>query len=255
MPSHLFITDCHANPEHNNDRADWLGKLIFDLRPDVVVNGGDTADMSSLCSYDRGKRSFQGRTYSADISSHNDFQSRLWSPYRRAKKKLPRRITLIGNHEQRIDRDIDLQPELDGVVSYKDLDLERYYDTIVPYSGSTPGGIIVDGIYYAHYLVSGISGRPIGGENSAASILSKRYTSCCVGHSHLVDWSVKTRADGKKIMGLVGGCMIDYDMSYAGDSARLWWRGVTLLQNVEDGQYDPKFISLKSIKKEYSKKK
>lgn len=254
MKSLLFLTDAHSNPEHNNERATWLGRLIFDLRPDIVVNGGDTADMSSLCSYDRGKRSFQGRTYAADIASHNDFQDRLWHSYRRAKKRLPRRITLIGNHEQRIDRAIDVQPELEGVISYRDLDLERYYDTVIPYSGSTPGGLIIDGIYFSHYLVSGISGRPIGGENSASAILSKRYTSCCVGHSHLVDWSVKTRADGQKIMGLSGGCVIDYDMPYAGDSARLWWRGVTLLKNLENGSYDPTFISLNQIKKEYKQR-
>lgn len=253
MKNHLFITDVHAHPDHNNQRADWLGKLIFDLRPDVVVMGGDQADMPSLCSYDRGKKSFQGRTYTADITAHNDFQERMWRQYRKAKKRLPRRVVLIGNHEQRIDRAIDVQPELEGVISYADLDLERYYDTVVPYSGSTPGGIILDGIYYAHYVVSGVSGRPVGGEHSASSLLAKRYTSCSVGHSHIVDWSVKTRADGSKIMGLVGGCMIDYDMPYAGDSARLWWRGVTLLKNVQDGMYDPQFISLDAIKKQYKK--
>ncbi len=248
---HLFITDAHAKPGSSNVRADYLGKLILELRPDVVVDGGDTADMPSLCSYDKGKKSFQGRTYQADIAAHNDFQDRLWHPIRKAKKKLPRRIRLIGNHEQRIDRAVEYQSELDGVISYRDLDLEKYYDTIVPYSGSTPGGIVIDGIYYAHYLVSGVSGRPISGENPASALLNKRFSSCSVGHSHVVDWSVKTRANGSKIMGLVGGCLIDYPMSYAGDSAKIWWRGVTICHNVEDGCYDPQFVSLDTLKQKY----
>lgn len=248
---HLFITDCHAHPDHNNNRADWLGQLIVECRPDVVIEGGDGGDFPSLCSYDKGKRSFQGRTYQADVAAHNDFQDRLWHPSRRAKKKLPRRIKLVGNHEQRIDRAVEVQPELDGVISYRDLDWEKYYDTIIPYSGSTPGGIVLDGIYYSHYLVSGISGRPISGENPGASLLGKRYSSCSVGHSHVVDWAVKTRANGSKIMGLVGGCMIDYPMSYAGDSQRLWWKGVTICHNVENGMYDPQFVSLDTLKQKY----
>ena len=45
---HLCTPDVHAHPDFNNDRADWLGKLILDLKPDVVVNIGDAADPTSL---------------------------------------------------------------------------------------------------------------------------------------------------------------------------------------------------------------
>lgn len=251
MTVHLFITDCHAHPEHDNDRAILAGKFIAELRPDVVVVGGDTADFPSLCSYDKGKKSFHGRTFQADVDSHNDFQERLWHYPRRAKKKLPRRVTLIGNHEQRIERAIELQPELEGVISYDALELDRYYDTVIPYNGSTPGGIELDGVYYAHYLVSGISGRPISGEHHAAALLSKRFASCSVGHSHTADYSIKTQVNGNKIMGLVGGCFQDYDAPFAGESNKLWWRGLIVKRNVYRGQYDVEFVSLDQLKKRY----
>lgn len=250
---HLFITDIHAQPGKNNDRAFLLGKLICELRPDVVIVGGDTGDFPSLCSYDKGKKQFQGRTYQQDVAAHNDFQDKMWHEAKKRKKKLPRRVTLIGNHEQRIERAIDVQPELEGVISYRDLDLDKYYDTCVPYTGSTPGGVSIDGVYYAHYLVSGSSGRPISGENHASSLLSKRYSSCSVGHSHGVDYSVKTQNDGNKLMGLVGGCFIDYALDYAGEANKLWWRGVTIKRNVERGMYDVEFVSLASLKKRYTK--
>jgi len=31
----------------------------------------------------------------------------------------------------------------------------------------------------------------------------------------------------------------------------MWWRGLVYLRNVEDGIYDPEFISIESLRKEY----
>lgn len=250
---HLIIPDPHATPGKSNRRAEWIGRLINDVKPDVVVNLGDTADMASLCSYDRGKKSFIGRTYAKDIEVHGDFQERLWNTVRKSKRKLPRRVTLIGNHEQRIDRAIETQPELEGVIGYGDLCLDKFYDDVVHYEGSTPGSIEIDGIAYAHYMVSGVSGRPISGEHSAYSLLTKTFSSCVVGHSHVLDYCVRTRQDGTKIMGLVAGCYQEHDSDYAGEANKLWWRGVCVLNNVDNGVYDLQTISLASIKKEYAR--
>ena len=252
---YLVIPDQHAHPEYHNERANWIGELIKETRPDVVVNMGDAADMSSLCSYDKGKKDFQGRTYRKDIDSHLDFQDRIWSTVRKSKKKLPRRIFLHGNHENRIAKTIQIQPELENTISFDDLDLETWYDTIVPYSGGTPGSIILDGIRFAHYLVSGSMGRPIGGEHHAHSLLTKTHYSCVVGHSHLFDHCIRTKGDGKKILGLVAGCYQDYDSSYAGESCLYWSRGLLLLNSVENGVYDLQSISLDKLRKTYGGKR
>lgn len=249
---YVVIPDQHATPKQNNDRARWVGEFIKDTKPDVVVNMGDMADMSSLCSYDKGKKSFQGRTYQADINSHIDFQEKLWQPVKKAKKKLPRRITLIGNHEERIARAIENQSELDGVIGYDDLELREWYDTIVPYNGSTPGAIILDGITFAHYIISGISGRPISGEHHAHSLLTKTHSSCVVAHSHLFDYCQRTRADGTKIKAVVAGCLIDYPMDFAGNACGLWDSGVVVLHNVDRGNFDLQWISLNRLKEEYA---
>lgn len=208
--------------------------------------------MHSFCSYDKGKKSFQGRTYKADIDVHHDFQDRVWNTVRKTKRKLPRAVCLIGNHEQRIERAIENQPELEGVIGFGDLELGNWYDTVVYYNGATPGSIELDGISYSHYMVSGIAGRPISGEHSAYSLLSKKYSSCVVGHSHLLDYSVRTRQDGAKIMGLVAGCFQEHESSYAGEANKLWWRGVCHLKNVEKGTYDLETISLARMRKEYA---
>lgn len=253
--THLVIPDQHAHPDYHNDRADWLGQLIKDIKPDVVVNIGDAADMASMSTYDRGTKGFIGRNYEKDIDAHLEFQDRLWSPVKKAKKKQPRRLVIEGNHEHRIKKAINLQPELEGErfgVSFKDLQFDDYYHEVIEYEGGVPGIVEVDGIHYSHFLVSGVMGRPIGGEHHAYSLLAKQYTSCTVGHSHLVDFAVRTRADGVRLMGCVVGVYQDYRSDWAGAVNDLWWSGVVVKRNVEDGMYDPQFISMEAIKNEYS---
>ncbi len=251
MTTHLIIPDQHAHPEHDNNRADWLGCLIAEVKPEVVINLGDACDFPSLCSYDKGKRSFQNKSYVNDIQSHLDFQDRLWARSRRQKQKRPTTYFFEGNHEERVRRAIDLHPELDGAISYDHLELDRYYHNVVYYDGGTPGVQIIDGVAYAHYFISGAMGKPIGGEHHAYTLMQKHYTSSTCGHSHLLDWSVRTRNDGLKMMGMVAGCYIDKPHAYAGVMNYQWWSGVVIKQNVEGGRYDPQFISLASLRKEY----
>jgi hypothetical protein len=226
---------------------------MLDLKPDIFVNIGDQFDMASLSSYDKGKREFQGRTYADDIASGLDFGERLFAPLRAQKKRLPRNVFLIGNHEQRIDRALDLSPELVGTISYSDLDLKRDYDDIVHYTGMAPGSIEIEGISFAHYMVSGILGRPLGGEHPAYSLIAKKYQSCVVGHSHVFDYCVRSNGHGQNIQGLVAGCYLDYAPDWAGTELyKLWVPGVAILRNVVDGQYDLQWVSLSALKKEYA---
>lgn len=255
MTKILVIPDQHAHPDYNNDRADWLGQYIKESKPDVVVNIGDGADMASLSSYDKGKASFIGRSYEKDINAHLDFQHRLWSPVQKGKKKRPHTVYLIGNHEHRITKALEYSPELGGDIyglSLNNLKLDQWYKEVVPYEGGYPGSISIGGISFAHYFTSGILGRPIGGEHPAYSLLTKNFQSCVCGHSHTADFAIRTKEDGTKIMGLLAGVYQDYDSPWAGNLNRLWWRGIVELHNVDNGYFDPHFISLNTLRKEYA---
>jgi hypothetical protein len=52
-------------------------------------------------------------------------------------------------------------------------------------------------------------------------------------------------------MGMVVGCYIDKPHSYAGICNHLWNPGVVVKRNVENGHYDPQFVSLSTLRKEY----
>lgn len=253
--THLVIPDSHSHPDYGNERFDWLGKLILDVKPDVLINLGDHADMPSLSSYDKGKASFHGRNYADDIEAALDAHERTWGPITRAKKKKPYSVIIEGNHEHRIKKVLEMEPHLAGHrfgLSFDDLDFRKYYSDIVEYEGGSPGIISVDGIDYSHYFVAGISGRPLQSVHHAHALTQKRFTSSTCGHSHLLDFHVSRDSSGRSRLGLVAGVFQDYKAPWAGSSANHWSQGLILKKNVENGIYDLECISMERLKNEYS---
>lgn len=258
MKTHLIIPDSHAKPGVTNHRFELLGKLIVALKPDVIVNIGDMADMESLCSYDKGTKSFEGRRYKADIESVIDAQTKMLTPlydynFSQTRKKKahykPELYMCIGNHEIRINRVTELQPELDGTISLADLKYEEFGWHVTPFLEV----LELDGIHYSHYLTSGVMSKAIGGEHAANTLLRKTYTSCTMGHTHTLDYKTQVTASGKRIHGLICGCFLEVDQieAYAGPANKLWWRGVILKHIKSPGDYDIEFISIERMERDY----
>lgn len=247
--THLIIPDSHAHPDFKNQRYEWLGHLINDIKPDVVVDIGDWFDMPSLCSYDKGTKGFEGRRYKRDIDAGLDAQDRMMSIVRKQKKKLPRFIRTLGNHEDRISRAISRDPVLEGTIGLADLQSKEYGFEEYPFL--TP--VVVDGVTYQHYFVAGVSGRPMGGERHGATLIAKNLSSSTCGHSHLFDHTVRTSVGGKRLHGLVVGVYQDYHADFAGPANQIWDAGVCIKRGVEGGDYDLERISLKRLKAEYGR--
>ena len=83
------------------------------------------------------------------------------------------------------------------------------------------------------------------------ALVSKLYSSGTMGHTHLFDLAVRTRADGNKILGAVCGCYQDFTNDWAGEIGKVWDRGVLIKRQVVNGQYDFEWINIKTIKNEY----
>lgn len=251
MRSHLFIPDPHAHPDYHNNRFTWLGNLIADLKPDVVICAGDFGDMPSLSSYDKGTKGYEGKRYYKDVAAVIDAQEKLFAPLKARKKKLPKFFMLEGNHEYRIKRAIDYDAaHLDGVIGLNDLQYKDFGWEVVEYDGSTPGILNVDGINYAHYFTSGIMGRPIGGVNPAYQLVMKYGASCTQGHVHTFAYYHRRNAM-TDVNGLVGGVYQDWRAPFAGVANDMWWKGVVLKENVDNGEYDMRQISMNTLKKVY----
>lgn len=259
MSKILVIPDSHATPGISNDRFEWLGNLISEIRPDKIVNIDDMADMPSLCSYEKGKRSFEGRRYWKDVQSVIDAQTRLFAPINRlnqslksAKKKLykPELHLTIGNHTHRIDRATQLDPVLHGTISIDDLKLKEFGWNVHPYKEI----VEIDGIYFSHFFTKGLMDGTISGSTHtlAANILKEMKDNAVCGHSHLLSLANSVLPSGRKVWGISVGCYFDHKVDYVSTKAQSeWWRGVVVLDVHNREIKDIGLISLETIKKEY----
>lgn len=249
---HLVIPDSHATPGHHNRRYKWLGHLINDLNgPDVqltCVDIGDWFDMPSLNSYDKGaKKAYEGRQYTKDIEVGIEAQDMVLGTVRARKQKLPRFVRTLGNHEHRINKAIEADPVLEGTIGLNDLQSREYGWEQYPFLEA----VDIDGIDYQHYFVTGVSGKPISGDNTAKTLLQKNFKSCTQGHSHLYDHAVRTGADGNRLHGLVVGCYVEDNLEWADATAHLWYQGICICRNVSKGHYDFEHVTMDTLRKTY----
>lgn len=253
MATHLVIPDCQVKPGVPVEHLEWAGKFAAAKKPDVIVQIGDFADMSSLSSYDVGKKAFEGRTYAADIHSAKIAMDVFMTPIReeqsrqrRNKEKVwkPRQVLTLGNHENRIPKAINSDRKLDGLISTKDLGYEDHgwevYDFLEP--------VNVDGIMYCHYFTSGVMGRPV---TSANALLTKKHMSCVQGHQQGKQIATSERADGSRITGIIAGSFYQHDEDYLYSQGNKHWRGIIMLHEVTNGQCDEMFVSLDYLRKKY----
>lgn len=243
----VVIPDAHAHPGYDNARFSWLGALIERERPSHVVCLGDFADMAALCSYDRGKRGFEGRRYVHDVESARDALELL---HREVRSVAPRWLMCLGNHEARIDKATSDAAELDGAIGVHDLGFSERGWQCVPYQGVLELG----GFAFSHHFASGVAGRPIGGMNQAASMNRLLHKSSVAGHSHVYDMAIQTRPDRSRVMSIVAGCYVHLDHSEGWSSAteHMWVNGVTILEGVEHGWAQSwRFVSQLQMRDEY----
>lgn len=253
--TYLVYTCAHIHPKVDNRRFSLLGELIYDLRPDKVVSLGDENDMFSLSSFDdKAQGLVQYKSYEKDIIHHGDAQERKWHRVKKNKVKKPWSIGLEGNHEHRIKRAVEQDPKLEGDkfgISFKHLENNRWFDEYYEYKNGAPAIASIGGIDFAHYIATGNYGTALSGKHHAYSLLEKRMNSCVVGHSHKRD--VYFRDDTGKC-GIVAGCFKGGPEHWAGQANNEWWFGAVVLHNVGSGSFEPQFISLDMLEKEYGSK-
>lgn len=254
MPRHLVIPDVQAKPGHDFAYLSHVGQYIVDKQPDVIVNIGDFADMASLSSWDIGKKSFEGRRYKADIEASHEAMVALLRPLvdfnlkakRQGKKQYkPRMVLTLGNHENRIDRVVNGDPKLDGTISVGDLGYESYGWEVYPFLEV----VTIDGIAYSHYFTSGVRGLPVG---TAAQLLNKKHMSCIAGHQQGRQVAYAHRADGSRITSIIAGSCYEHDEDYMGPQGNRHWRGLVMLNEVHDGEFDELFVSLNYLRDKYA---
>lgn len=251
----LYIPDCQVKDGVPLDHLTWAGEAICDYRPDVVVNGGDFADMPSLSTHDtKGSKYFEGLRYNVDVDTTKLAMQMLLKPLRDLQEKqkndkhkvyVPRMVLTLGNHENRISRAVNNNPMLDGLISTKDLGYENDWEV---FQFLHP--VFINGVGFNHYWPVGAMGRPAA---SPAAIVSKLHMSCVAGHQQGRSVAYGKRADGQSICAIIAGSFYQHDEDYMDQLSNKHWRGLVVLNEVEDGHFDEMFLSMEYLKGKYGK--
>ena len=245
----LVLPDVQAKPGVNFDYLSRIGQYAVDKRPDVIVCIGDFADMPSLSSYDKGKKSFEGRRFTKDIEAAKDamcaFLTPIWNHNKLGKKYAPRLVMTLGNHEDRINRAVNDDPKLHGLIGIEQ-SLEYHVDgwEVHPFLEV----VEIEGIAFAHYFQTGVMGRPA---SSAQAQLNKKHQSCIAGHQQGLQIATGFRAGGQMVTSIIAGSCYEHNEDYLGPQGNQHWRGFLMLHDCKDGAFDPMFVSLNYINQRY----
>ena len=245
MAKYLIVPDCQVNPKHSFEHLEWVGNYIAEKRPDVIVQIGDFVDMSSLSSFDIGKKSFEGRRYKDDIDTCNEAMHVLTKPFNKLRGYKPQMHLTLGNHEERILRAVESDAKLEGTITLEDLRYEKFGWTVHEFLKP----VILDDIAFCHYFPSGTLGRAT---SSARAILNKMHMSCIAGHLQGRDIAYAKRADGRQITAIIAGSCYLHDEDYLSPMTNQHWRGLVVAHEVNKGAFDDMWVSLGYLKKEYS---
>jgi hypothetical protein len=244
---HLIIPDTQVKPGVPLHHMRWIGQAIQDYQPDRLIHLGDHWDFASVSRHSLpGSTDKEGQRIKADIDAGNKALLMLHDAMGGYEPKT--KVILRGNHEQRLATYVGNNPALEGVVGFHLLNDRALGWDVVDYFHGSPKARNIDGIMYAHYFANPNSGQPIGG--TIQNRLSKIGHSFVQGHQQgLLQGNVQY-ATGDIKHGIVAGSAYLHDEEYKG-MANQHWRGIVVLNEVEDGQFSEMPLTLDYLSRKY----
>lgn len=248
------LPDCQTREGDDFQFLDWIGQYLVKMKPDIIVCLGDFADMPSLSTHDKpGSKGLEGTRYKLDIAASRRAMETLMGPIKVEQERLktnkkavwsPRLVMTLGNHEDRIDRAIKNDPRLEGLISIDDLEYQKWGWEVIPFLET----IVIEGICFSHYFSSGVLGKPV---TTASALIAKKHMSCFAGHQQGKQIAYSQRADGQDIIAIISGSCYEHSEGYLNAQTNKHWKGLWLLNDVDNGSFDELPVSLKYIRRKY----
>jgi len=247
LPDNISVglyPDAHTYPRHNSNPVTAIGRWFADEGVDVVVNIGDFADMPSLSFFGKNKAEIEGARVADDLAytkEMNDLFNDALDGHD------PYKIMTLGNHEHRLHRLENDDPQMKGVFGDDPWGYEEAGYYVYPYMDI----VKINGVAFSHAFINPTSlmGSIQGG---SADIRMKNIGFPHVaGHQHgpLIHGQ-RMLGDGSPLSTLILGCAHTENHAYWGKGKDVY-RGAAILRNVRNGSYDPDIRYLGNIMRDY----
>ncbi len=231
----VVLADIHT-PYQHEPSLKALEAFIPDYKPDVVVILGDLLDFPSVSTWDEGTVRMEGQRIRDDLIAGNEMLDRIEGWW-----KWKEKFFFEGNHEERLQRHLDRNPKLIGLVNvFRDLNLKDRGFKVVPIERK---GERIGKLRFHHGWKTS---KYHTGQYTADT--GRNYM---VGHLHTMQvYTHKSPTDEQNHACFSIPCLCDLNPDYMEGRPSSWIHGCALVEVMdgEQGRFTPYPIPFNSTK-------
>jgi predicted phosphodiesterase len=224
----LCLFDVHAPIHHKPTIAAALD-FLRQNKVEGVILGGDQLDLSEISAHTAGKPLL--RPPASFLAGVEQFDKSILTPIERLLASKAKRVWLTGNHEDRVRRLLEVQPELIGTMELEKLLrlAERRWETVPLGRSYTLGKLTV---VHGDQIKQGVS--------PARNALNSYLTSVLFGHHHTPCVAtrvspVEARTQHQAVCAPIGGST---NPGYMNNKPSGWVNGVVIVEVRPDGNFN-----------------
>lgn len=235
-------------PYHDKRSMDAVEQFISKHKWDYYINLGDYMDLDCISSHNKNNlRAVEGKRIMKDYEAGNLILDRH---QKIIQKKNPgaKFVLLEGNHEYRIERYIDANPQLEGMVEVEiGLRLEeRGFKYVRCYKTGEHYTLGKANFHHGQYT----------SKYHANKMVDAYGDNIFYGHTHDIMCHPKVlKGKDKTLVGQSLGCLCDYEQSYIGKNPSNWQQGFAVFFFLPNGFFtyyvtrifDHKFIGIDGV--------
>lgn len=249
----LAIGDLHNCPRHPHrlEILTWIARYASQERFDHIVQVGDWSTWDSCSAHEKNdtqkgklKPSIR-QDMDNPLASHQAFRAGMAKGYK------PRLSFLQGNHEYRVERFENANPEAYGTFTReRDQIFTQFGWMIRPYGEL----FYIDGVAFTHHPTNG-AGRAYGGKTGPQRAANDSTVPVVSGHTHrrqVHDSPKIGPADSISMVEIGCGMLWGEVESYAAHSNTGWWWGVCDMTIRSGSITDLNFVSMVTLQERFA---
>jgi len=218
----VVLFDIHY-PVHNKECMSIVKKFLKDFQPNYLIYGGDALDLSCISDFNKAKPKLIEKARLK--KEYRGFQKEILTPIDKIVTNKCKKYYLIGNHEWRVDRLVEGNPQMEGLVELEEhLNLTDY--TIIPFNGILNIGEMA--------FIHGITCNKYHSEKNVSTYNTNVFS----GHLHTSQVYTKVSPlNSLPKSGVSVGCLCDMNPHYMQNKPNAWVHQFLYFYIFDDGSF------------------